>query len=254
LGFKLRRATPAGAAALLGLFGGIAHAGEPAVLIGIEPDGRVAEVAGNRLERYLNTQGCPADIRFTGHEPALALVFRVGSPGAGESPVLVAVNPAGSLPQPAWITRRTAGVRGLAELQGRDLATVAGHDPLATGLPLAALRQAGVSPDSGQLYEAGDYSSALGLLLHNNVHAAVSELSFVEPFLDKNGLVVTWSGQPILAAGWYRHSGWTDAATACEQALVRRRRENDRQAFAAFPEWVAGFARYDSQNSEDSNQ
>ncbi|WP_189577247.1 PhnD/SsuA/transferrin family substrate-binding protein [Marinobacter zhanjiangensis] len=224
------------------------------MLIGIEPDGRVSEVARRRLEGYLNTQGCTADIRFNSNDPARALVFRVGIPGAGESPALVAVNSAGDLPQPAWITRRSAGVRGLAELEDRDLATVAGQDPLGAELPVEALRKEGVSPDPGQLYEAGDYSSALGLLLHNNTHAAVSELGFVEPFLDKNGLVVTWSGPPLIAAAWYRHAGWREAAANCEQALVRRQREDDRQAFAAFPEWVAGFARHDSQHSEDSSQ
>ncbi|MFC4259268.1 PhnD/SsuA/transferrin family substrate-binding protein [Marinobacter lacisalsi] len=256
MGSEFRRCIAAAllAGASIGLFGGSAHAGEPAFLIGIEPDGRVSEVARRRLEKYLDTQGCLADIRFTTDDPALALVFRAGIPGAGETPVLVAVNAGGRLPQPAWITRRTAGVRGLADLENRDLATVAGHDPLGSELPLAALRREGVLPDSGRFYEAGDYSSALGLLLHNNTHAAVSELGFVEPFLDKNGLVVTWSGEPVIAGGWYRRAGWNNAVAACEQALARRQRDDDRQAFAAFPEWVAGFARHDSQNSEDSSQ
>lgn len=224
------------------------------MLIGIEPDGRMPEVARRRLEDYLSKEDCPADIDFTSADPALALVFRVGTLTDDELPVLVAVNRAVNLPQPVWVTRRTAGVRGLADLQGRDLATVAGRDPLGARLPLAALRQAGVSPDSGQLYEAGDYSSALGLLLHNNTHAAVSELGLVGPFLDKNALVVTWTGQPVLAAGWYRRAGWDESAIACEQALVRRQRTEDRQAFTAFPEWVTGFAWHHSINPEDRNQ
>ncbi|WP_404364764.1 PhnD/SsuA/transferrin family substrate-binding protein [Marinobacter sp.] len=253
LGFEYWRSTLAGAlaAGVLGLCAGPAQSGGGSILIGIEVNGHVPETARRRLARYLEDERCVAEIHFTGADPEMALVFQPGIPEAGEPPVLLAVNRHGSLPAPAWITRRTAGVRHIAELQGRDLATVAGsRDPLGAMLPLAALEQAGVSPTSDQLYEAGDYSSALALLLHNNAHAAVSELGFVAPFLDKNDLVVTWAGKPVVAAGWYRREGWTEGAAVCELALARIQRGDDRQMFAAFPQWVEGFVWQDSQGLE----
>lgn len=222
------------------------------VLIGIESASGATTVARHRLTEYLRTQGCEADIRFETSTPGLALVFLPGTPPeTATQPDLDAINRVGQLPVPVWITRRTAGVRDISELEGRDLATVAGGDPLGASLPLAALRKQGITPSSGQLYEAGDYSSALGLLLHNNTYAAVSERGFVRPFLARNSLVVSWSGEPVKAAGWYRQAAWNRKAEACERALTRPRRPDDPQMFAVFPEWVFGFASPDSLYSED---
>lgn len=233
------------------------HAGAEGVRvqIGIESARGVATVSRYRLTEYLRTQGCEADVRVGASAPGLALAFLPGIPGDAEpAPVLEAVNRDGKLPVAVWVTRRTAGVRSLSELQGRDLATVAGSDPLGASLPLVALKKQGIVPEPGQLYEAGDYSSALGLLLHNNTYAAVSELGFVEPFLTRNSLVVSWYGKPAMAAGWYRQAGWNHAAVACEQALAKLKRADDRQRFAIFPEWVYGFALPDSQTSKDITQ
>ncbi|PHQ27354.1 hypothetical protein CLH62_07225 [Marinobacter guineae] len=250
--FESRRALPG--AVLAGLLLATAASAEDArILIGIESATSVTDVARYRLTEYLQTQGCEADIRFNTRASGLALAFAPGMPG-NSSPILVAVNRDGQLPVPVWVTRKTAGVRHIRELQGRDLATVAGADPLGASLPLAALQQQGVTPEPGQLYEAGDFSSALGLLLHNNTHAAVSELGFVTPFLAGNNLVVSWQGEPVKAAGWYRRAGWNNGAKACEQALARKQRLDDPQIFVIFPEWVNGFALPDSQYSEDSNQ
>jgi hypothetical protein len=235
------------------LFTAPASAESARILISIESAASVTEVARYRLTEYLQSLGCKADILFNTKAPGLALAFLPGMPG-NSSPILVAVNRGGQLPVPVLVTRGTAGVRHIRELQGRDLATVAGADPLGSSLPLAALQQQGVTPEPGQLYEAGDYSSALGLLLHNNTHAAVSELGFVKPFLTGNNLVVSWQGEPVKAAGWYRRAGWSRAAKACEQALARKQRSDDPQMFVIFPEWVNGFALPDSQTSEDSTQ
>jgi hypothetical protein len=235
------------------LVAGCASAAEGKIPIGVDSVTRVTDVARYRLTEYLQNQGCSADIRFDVEAPDLALAFRPGMP-KGSAPVLEAVNREGRLPVPVWMTRKTAGVRHIRELQGRDLATVAGPDPLGEKLPLAALQEVGAMPAPEQLYEAGDYSSALGLLLHNNTHAAVSELGFVKPLLTGNSLVVSWQGEPVQAAGWYRRNGWSQVAEACEQALANIKREDDPQVFAIFPEWVSGFALPDSQNSEDSEQ
>lgn len=225
------------------------------VPIGIESAAGAATVSRYRLTEYLRTQGCEADIRVGASEPDLALAFLPGIPRDAEpAPVLEAVNRDGKLPVAVWVTRRTAGVRSLGELQSRDLATVAGSDPLGASLPLVALEEQGIVPEPGQLYEAGDYSSALGLLLHNNTYAAVSELGFVEPFLTRNSLVVSWSGEPAMAAGWYRKAGWNHTVEACEQALATLKRADDRQKFAIFPEWVYGFALPDRQTSKDITQ
>lgn len=124
-----------------------------------------------------------------------------------------AVSADGQDPVPVWVTRKTAGVRTLGELEGRDVSLLAGTDPLSGRLALKALAAEGVTPKRGQRYEAGDFSSALGLLLHNNTHAAVSELGLVTP---------------------------------CLKALLELKRSDDRQIFNLFPEWVYGFASPDS--------
>lgn len=247
-----RRALPAFALAGL-LFAVQASAEDTVVLIGIESATGPATVSRYRLTEYLRTRGCEAEIRVGATDPGLALVFLPGVSGDA-APILMAINRDGRLPVPVWVTRRTSGVRSLAELQDRDLATVAGSDPLGANLPLAALGKQGITPEPGQLYEAGDYSSALGLLLHNNTHAAVSELGFVRPFLTANSLVVSWQGDPVKAAGWYRRAGWNQSVKACEQALAQIERADDPQMFAIFPAWVYGFARPDSQTSEDMIQ
>jgi len=235
------------------LVAGCASAAEGKIPIGVDSVTRVTDVARYRLTEYLQNQGCSADIRFDVDVPGLALVFlsaRTEDPG----PALAAVNRNRQLPVPVWVTRKTAGVRHIRELRGRDLATVAGRDPVGRDLPLAALREQGITPEPEQLYEAGDYSSALGLLLHNNTHGAVSELGFVSPLLAGNNLVVSWRGNRLRSAGWYRRDGWNPSVTACEQALANMQREDDPQVFAIFPEWVTGFALPDSQSSEDSEQ
>jgi hypothetical protein len=238
------------------LSGAHASADDTPVQIGIEPAANVTGVAARyRLTQFLRSQGCNADIRPDLTAPDLALAFLTGIPDdSAAAPVLTAVNRDGHLPVPVWVTRRPAGVRSISELHGRDLATVAGRDPLGADLPLAALKNEGITPEPGQLYEAGDFSSALGLLLHNNTHAAVSELGFIQPFLTRNSLVVSWHGEPVKAAGWYRQAGWERVAKACEQALARTQRADDPQMFRIFPEWVYGFAVPDSQYSEDVTQ
>jgi hypothetical protein len=247
--FDSRRAMPALALAGL-LFAAHAGAGDAQVLIGIESAGGPGTVSRYRLTEHLRTRGCEAEIRVGATDPALALGFLPGIAGDA-APILTAVNRRGRLPVPVWVTRRTSGVRSLDGLQDRDLATVAGSDPLGASLPLAALLKHGISPAPGQLYEAGDYSSALGLLLHNNTHAAVSELEFVRPLLTANSLVVSWQGDPVNAAGWYRQAGWNQSVEACEQALAQMKRTDDPQMFAIFPEWVFGFARPETETSED---
>ncbi|PHS49503.1 MAG: hypothetical protein COB05_02120 [Marinobacter sp.] len=227
--------------------------GDTRIVLGVESATSVTDVAHYRLTEYLREEGCLADLRFNTQIQSLALAFLPVAP-EGRSPILAAVNRNGQLPVPVWVTRRTAGVRHIRDLQGRDLATVAGTDPLGAGLPLAALKEQGFMPGAEQLYEAGDYSSALGLLLHNNTHAAVSELGFVRPFLAGNNLLVSWQGRPIEAAGWYRQAGWGQAAMVCERALLSLQREDDSQTFVIFPEWVFGFALPDKQFSEDSVQ
>lgn len=219
------------------------------IQIAIESANTAVAVARHRLMSYLQSEGCRADIRFDTEGPDLALVFLPGAaPGASE-PILEAVNRNGQRPVPVWVTRSTAGVSDIRELQGRDLATVAGIDPLGGNLALAALRERGISPSPQQIYEAGDYSSALGLLLHNNTHAAVSELGFVQPLLTGNNLVISWQGSPVKAAGWYRQNGWTEHVKVCEQALALSQRSADPQMFSAFPEWVSGFALPGSQDT-----
>ncbi|HSH14170.1 MAG TPA: hypothetical protein VLA15_10485 [Desulfurivibrionaceae bacterium] len=222
------------------------------VSISIQSVTEVTDVARYRLTRQLAEGGCEARVYFGEAEPAAALEFRVGETPTGA--VLVARNRNGNPPRPAWVTRRTAGVGSIAELAGRDLSTVAGPDPLGSRLPLAVLADVGVRPSRQQLYEAGDYSSALGLLLHSNTHAAVTELGFVEPMLENNGLVVTWAGKPVQAGGWYRGAGWNRSALVCEEVLAGLTRSGDRQIFVVFPEWVYGFTRPERLNSEEVSQ
>lgn len=226
----------------------------PRLRINIESASEVTAVARYRLTQYLAQAGCRADVRFGQPEPDGVLEFRPGEVKVGDEPVLLAINRDGNPPRPVWVTRRTAGVGSIAELAERDLATVAGRDPLGTRLPLAALAEVGVKPARQQLYEAGDYSSALGLLLHNNTHAAVSEAGFVGPMLEKNDLVISWAGKPAQAGGWYRGPGWNMSALLCEDALAAITRTADRQIFAVFPEWVHGFTRPERLNSEDMSQ
>ncbi|NMT62126.1 type 2 periplasmic-binding domain-containing protein [Marinobacter orientalis] len=237
------------------LFTAHSSAEDAPVLIGIESANGPATVARYRLTEYLQAQGCEADIRLGTKAPGLALAFLSGIAGdTATAPILEAVNREGRLPVPVWVTRKTSGVRNISELKDRDLATVAGSDPLGASLPLAALRKQGIIPAPGQLYEAGDYSSALGLLLHNNTYAAVSELGFLKPFITRNSLVVSWRGEPIKAAGWYRRDGWNSKAEVCERALARPQRPDDSQMFAIFPEWVYSFALPNTQYSEDIAQ
>ncbi|WP_206668530.1 type 2 periplasmic-binding domain-containing protein [Pseudomonas saliphila] len=239
------------AGVVLAGMGLIAHAsaGNAPILIAIESANSALAVAQYRLTSYLQAQGCRANIHFDAEVPGLALAFLPGAAVGDSDPILEAVNRDGQRPVPVWVTRSTAGVRDIRELQGRDLATVAGTDPLGGNLALAALRERGITPRPEQLYEAGDYSSALGLLLHNNTHAAVSELGFVQPLLTGNSLVVSWQGSPVQAGGWYRQNGWSEHAGVCEQALARSQRAADPQMFAAFPEWVSGFALPGSQDT-----
>lgn len=211
-------------------------------------------VAGNRLETFLGKAQCPLEVVFGDESGAAFLEFRVGAPSDDSQLVLAAVNRHSQLPRPVWVTRRTAGVRSLGELAGRDLSIVTGEDPLGAAIPLAALHQAGVNPSSGQLYGAGDYSSALGLLLHNNTHASVSESGFLQPFREKNDLVVSWKGNASVQAGWYRGPRWSSAFRTCEQALSTLRREDDRQKFTVFPGWVFGFVPPGQIHSEDGVQ
>ncbi len=189
----------AGAAAALYVVALAVHAeDQPVVEVTIEAVTAVTSVARFRLGRYLENADCPATIRFGEADRNTALAFRFSrtadDAGKDAAPVLVAINRQRRLPQPVWVSRRTAGVTALGQLEERDLATVGGGDPLGKDLPLAALAGAGVRPAPERLYQAGDYSSALGLLLHNNTYAAVSELGFVRPLLDSNGLAVTWVG------------------------------------------------------------
>ncbi len=249
-----------GVSVLAFIFGMVVSAGSGAagnsspLAIRIQSVTEVTAVARHRLASFLEQAGCLADVQFGAPEQNLVLEFRPGEVGAGNEPVLLATNRTGNRPTPVWVTRRTAGVGSIAELAGRDLAIVAGPDPLGSRLALAALTKAGVTPTRHQLYEAGDFSSALGLLLHNNTHASVSEAGFVEPMLEKNGLVVTWAGKPVSAGGWYRGEGWNMSALLCEDALAGLTRSGDRQIFMVFPEWVHGFSRLDRLDSEEVSQ
>lgn len=204
-------------------------------------DARSTTVASHRLQAYLDESGCRAVLVFN-DKPRGELIFH--SQGqSDEKPLLPAVNRDGKAPVPVWVTRKTAGVGSLSELEGRDVSLVAGNDPLAGALALKALAAQGVSPNSGQIYEAGDFSSALGLLLHNNTHAAASELGLVRPTLDSQGLAITWQGDPVPGAGWYAPGQLPESANTrdCIRALTTIERRDDRQIFRIFPEWVSGF-------------
>ncbi|WP_100638286.1 PhnD/SsuA/transferrin family substrate-binding protein [Marinobacter salexigens] len=224
-----------------------AEESEPVVVLSIDSVTRVTDVAAYRLSRYLRGQGCAAEIRFDNEPGEVALMFRYTVQAERKPAVLSATSLDGHWPRPAWITRRTSGVPALSELEGRDLATVAGQDPLGSTLPHAALEAVGVHPKPEAIYESGDFSSALGLLLHNNTHAAVSEAGFVGQFLESRDLVITWQGDPVTTVGWYRGKAWSKQALACEEALGQLERVADKQMFAVFPEWVHGFARIDDE-------
>lgn len=214
------------------------------VRIEVHTDARSVTVASYRLQRYLEAQGCHAELVFNGAGGS-GLVYR--QDGTNNRRLLDAVNAAGRHPVPVWVTRKTAGVRTLGELEGRDVSLVAGADPLSGPLALKALAAEGVTPKPGQRYEAGDFSSALGLLLHNNTHAAVSELGLVTPFLESQSLAITWQGEPVSGAGWYAGTDTTNPGLQpCLKALLELKRSDDRQIFNLFPEWVYGFASPDS--------
>ena len=238
--------------ALLVAVAPVGCASEPVRLL-VQTELQATAVAENRLERFLAAQGCRAEVGFE-QSGSSHLTFHPDQ-GPGER-LLSALNRNVMAPVPVWVTRATAGVRGLKELEGRDVSLVAGPDPVGGNLALAALADLGVKPTRGQRYEAADYSSALGLLLHNNTHAAVSELGFVQPFTQRQGLVITWQGQPVDGAGWYAgtEQAGTDAAIAnCLTALTRLNRQDDRQIFQIFPEWVHYFSAPESRQLKDMN-
>ena len=248
-------------AGMTSLAGMPALAAEPVVLQVIT-DARSTTVASNRLEAALEGSGCPAKLVFTqsdrsAESASAELVFRISADANESKPLLVAVNADGTAPVPVWVTRKTAGVGSLAELEGRDVSLVAGSDPVAGSLALQALAQHGVTPTRGQRYEAGDFNSALGLLLHNNTHAAASELGLVRPFLDSQGLAINWRGQPVTGAGWYatRPEAVNDGRVQpCLAALSALERSANRQIFRIFPGWVAGFTTPESQLNKDTSQ
>jgi len=229
---------------------------EDPVILQVFTEARSTVVASHRLKRYLEEAGCSAELVF-GPKPNADLVFRPAGYKTTNTPVLRAVNRDGQDPVPVWVTRKTAGVSSLAQLQGRDVSLIAGSDPVGGSLALEALAEHGVEPARGQRYEAGDFSSALGLLLHNNTHAAVSELGLVTPFLENQGLAVTWQGQPVTGAGWYEvpPQAEPDAGIAdCLMALSKLKRNDDRQIFQIFPEWVSGFAAPESQPNKETSR
>ena len=228
----------------------VTRAAEPMALQ-VFTEARSTTVASNRLQDYLKMAGCQAKLLFNG-DPRGDLIFRPGNTDG--TLLLPAVNRDGKDPVPVWVTRKTAGVSSLAELQGRDVSLIAGDEPLAGALALEALAAQGVSPEPGQIYEAGDFSSALGLLLHNNTHAAVSELGLVRPMLETQGMVITWQGEPVPGAGWYAPESLPENANTrtCLSALIRIERSDDRQIFRIFPEWVSGFRPPESNDVEES--
>lgn len=222
------------------------------VRLEVQTESRSVTVASYRLQRYLDKQNCKAELVFSqaGETEGQGdsegdLVYRQDGPA--DRLKLRAVNADGQDPVPVWVTRKTAGVRTLGELEGRDVSLVAGTDPLSGQLALKALAAEGITPKPGQRYEAGDFSSALGLLLHNNTHAAVSELGLVTPFLEPQGLAITWQGKPVSGAGWYAGTDTTNPGLQpCLRALLELKRSDDSQIFNLFPEWVHGFAPPDS--------
>ena len=220
------------------------------VRLEVQTESRSVTVASYRLQRYLDKQNCKAELVFNQAVEGEAqvesdLVYR--QDGWEGRLKLRAVNADGQDPVPVWVTRKTAGVRTLGELEGRDVSLVAGTDPLSGQLALKALAAEGITPKPGQQYEAGDFSSALGLLLHNNTHAAVSELGLVTPFLESQGLAITWQGEPVSGAGWYAGTDTKNPGLQpCLKALLELKRSDDRQIFNLFPEWVHGFAPPDS--------
>lgn len=224
------------------------------VVIGVVSDKQQAVVAHNRMTAYLQRAGCNATVRIGSRVEDAALVFYPGEAPADQRSVLLAANRKSEMPRSVWVSRRTAGVRSLSELEGRDLAVVSGPDPVGSDQALAALADAGVTPAREQLYQTGDYSSALGLVLHNNTHAAASESGFVEPMLAPNDLVVNWTGDRTQTGGWFRGESWDLSAVVCEDALAAMTRSDDRQIFAIFPEWVHGFIRPEGLKAEEGSK
>jgi len=225
------------------------------VMLLVFTEARSTTVASYRLERHLKETGCQVRLVFE-PTPDAELTFRVSGGGTEHPPALRAVNRHGHNPVPVWVTRKTSGVNSLAELEGREVSLIAGNDPVGGSLALQALAERGVKPARGQRYEAGDFSSALGLLLHNNTHAAASELGLVTPFLENQGLAITWQGQPVTGAGWYTgpDTALSARVTDCLVVLGGLKRSDDRQIFQIFPEWVSGFATPESQPNKETSR
>lgn len=225
------------------------------VMLQVFTEARSTTVASYRLAHYLKQTGCQARLVFEA-VPDADLTFRAAGSTPGSAPALQAVNRNGRNPVPVWVTRKTSGVNSLVELEGREVSLIAGNDPVGGRLALQALAEHGVKPARGQRYEAGDFSSALGLLLHNNTHAAASELGLVTPFLENQGLAITWQGQPVTGAGWYTGPDTALSAriTDCLAALGALKRSDDRQIFQIFPEWVSGFAAPESQPNKETSR
>ena len=107
------------------------------VRLEVHTEARSVTVAGYRLQRYLDTQDCKAELVFNQAvegegQGESDLVYRQDGPA--DRLKLRAVNADGQDPVPVWVTRKTAGVRTLGELEGRDVSLVAGTDPLSGGL------------------------------------------------------------------------------------------------------------------------
>lgn len=224
---------------------GVAESSRVEVVVALPaPD---SQQAIRRLQLALAEQGCEArtdysDPGYAAPDSPTTLTFRYQErEGLAPPADLIAVNRKGELPVPVWVTRRTAGVRTLAELEDRDLAVVADDDPIGARQPLAALAEAGVRWAPGQIYQTRDFGSAVSLLLHNNTHAAASEQGLVGAYLDNQGLEILWRGEPVRLGGWYRGAEAAVAVDTCLAALQKLDRDSYPQAFRAFPEWIHSF-------------
>ncbi|MFE8070372.1 PhnD/SsuA/transferrin family substrate-binding protein [Marinobacteraceae bacterium S3BR75-40.1] len=157
-------------------------------------------------------------------------------------PLLVALNRDDELPTPVWVTRRPLGLDRLTQLADRDLAVLRKDDPVGSHAPLQRLRAAGVAWREDQLFRAGSFSAALGLLLHNNVQAAASEASLLKPLAGRNALSVVDAGPALPVGAWFGAAdNANEAVSACLKALTLLDRELQPRAFKAFPEWVRRF-------------